>query len=109
MAAKLRPENIDASAGSVEVVTRIVAQIRRRWPYVRIVLRADSGFAREELMAWCESNRIDHVFGLARNTRLVAKIAAELAEAQAAAEKSGQPARHFKDFKWTTLDSWSKS
>jgi hypothetical protein len=76
LAAKLRPANIDASAGSVELVTRIVAQIRRRWPYVRIMLRADSGFAREELMAWCESKRVDYVFGLARNTRLVAKIAA---------------------------------
>ena len=108
LAAKLRPANIDASAGSVEVVARIVAQIRRRWPYVRIVLRGDSGFAREELMAWCESNRVDYVFGLARNTRLVAKIAAELAEAQAAAEKRGRAARRFKDFSWTTLDSWSR-
>jgi hypothetical protein len=108
LAAKLRPANIDASAGSVEVVARIVGQIRRRWPYVRIVLRADSGFAREKLMAWCENNRVDYVFGLARNTRLVAKIAAELTEAQAAAEKTGGPARRFKDFKWTTLDSWSR-
>jgi Transposase DDE domain group 1 len=108
LAAKLRPANIDASAGSVEVAARIVTQIRRRWPYVRIVLRADSGFAREKLMAWCENNHVDYVFGLARNSRLVAKIAAELAEAQAAAENTGRPARRFKDFKWTTLDSWSR-
>jgi hypothetical protein len=108
LAAKLRPANIDASAGTVEVVARIVEQIRRRWPYVRIMLRADSGFAREELMAWCESNGVDYVFGLARNTRLVAKIAAELAEAQAAAEKSGRAVRCFKDFNWTTLASWSR-
>jgi hypothetical protein len=108
LAAKLRPANIDASAGSVEVIARVVEQVRRRWPYVRIVLRADSGFAREELMAWCESNGVDYIFGLARNTRLVAKIAAELAAAQVSAEKSGQPARRFKDFNWTTLDSWSR-
>jgi hypothetical protein len=108
LAAKLRPANIDASAGSLEVVGRIVEQIRRRWPYVRIMLRADSGFARDALMAWCESNRVDYVFGLARNTRLVAKIAAELAEAQAAAGKSGQPARRFKDFRWSTRKSWSR-
>ena len=108
LASKLRPANIDASAGSVEIVARVVEQIRRRWPYVRILLRADSGFAREELMAWCESNRVDYVFGLARNSRLVAKIAAELAVAEAAAEKSGRPARRFKDFTWRTRKSWSR-
>ena len=70
LAAKLRPSNIDASAGSVEEVARIVAQIRRRWPRTRILLRADSGFAREALMAWCEMSQVDFVFGLARNARL---------------------------------------
>ena len=75
LAAKLRPSNIDASAGSVEEVARIVAQIRTRWPRTRILLRADSGFAREALMAWCEMNRVDFVFGLARNARLVEEIA----------------------------------
>ena len=59
-------------------------------------------------MAWCEANRVDYVFGLARNARLVAEIATELAAAQAAAQASGQPARRFKDFMWTTLDCWSR-
>ena len=108
LAAKLRPSDIDASAGSVEQVERIVRQIRARWPYVRILLRADSGFAREAMMAWCEANRVDYVFGLARNARLVAMIEEELAAARAMAEKSGQPARRFKDFQWSTLDSWSR-
>ena len=66
LAAKLRRSNIDASAGAVDEVERIVAQMRARWPRVQILLRADSGFAREELMAWCEANRVDDVFGLAR-------------------------------------------
>ena len=109
LAAKLRRSNIDASAGSVEQVERIVRQVRTRWPYVRILLRADSGFARETLMAWCEQNRVDYVFGLARNARLVALIEQQLAAAQAASEASGQPARRFRDFQWTTLDSWSRS
>jgi hypothetical protein len=107
LAAKLRRSNIDASAGAVAEVARIVHQIRTRWPKVRILLRADSGFAREELMAWCETNRIDYVFGLARNVRLVAAIEAQLSAAQAKAEKTGAPARRFKDFMWSTLDSWS--
>ena len=108
LVSKLRRSNIDASAGSVEEVARIVAQIRERWPRVRILLRADSGFARESLMAWCEANRVDFLFGLARNTRLVAEIAVELAAAQEESRRTGQPARRFKDFMWTTRDSWSR-
>ena len=108
LVAKLRPANIDASAGALEEVDRIVGQIRSRWPEVRIVLRADSGFARDGLMAWCEDNRVDYLFGLARNPRLVAEIESELAEAAAESGASGAPARRFKDFLWTTLDSWSR-
>jgi len=108
LAAKLRPANIDASAGAVEEIARIVAQIRRRWPKTRILLRADSGFAREALMAWCEENRVDFVFGLARNARLVAEIEAELREAEAEAVATGRSARRFKDFQYATLKSWSR-
>ena len=108
LAAKLRPSDIDGAAGSVEEVTRIVAQIRQRWPRVRIVLRADSGFARENLMAWCEANGVDYIFGLARNTRLVAGIADELAAAKAESSITALPARRFKDFDWKTLKSWSR-
>ena len=108
LAAKLRPSNIDASAGSVEEVARIVAQIRRRWPRTRILLRADFGFAREALMAWCEMNQVDFVFGLARNARLVEEISVELLQAEAEASATGKPARRFKDFRYATLDSWSR-
>jgi len=108
LAAKLRPSNIDASAGSVEEVARIVAQIRRRWPRTRILLRADSGFAREALMAWCEMNQVDFVFGLARNARLVEEISVELLQAEAEASATGKPARRFRDFRYATLDSWSR-
>ena len=87
---------------------RIVVQIRRRWPRVRILLRADSGFAREALMAWCEANRVDYVFGLARNERLEAAIQAEFEAATLASARSGKPARRCKDFRYATLDSWSR-
>ena len=109
LAAKLRPANIDASAGSVEEMARIVTQIRRRWPKVRILLRADSGFAREALMAWCENNDVDFLFGLARNSRLVAEIETELAAAQEQNQKTEKPARRFKDFAWRTRNSWSRA
>ena len=105
---KLRRSNIDASAGSREEVARIVAQIRARWPKAEIWLRADSGFAREELMAWCENNGVEYVFGLARNDRLADKIARELRAAEQEATETGRPARRFKDFMWRTLDSWSR-
>jgi Transposase DDE domain group 1 len=109
LAAKLRRSNIDASAGAVVAVERIVGQIRARWPRVAIMLRADSGFARDELMAWCEANAVDYVFGLARNERLVGAIASELAAAEAASLTQGGPARRFADFAWRTLDSWSRT
>lgn len=108
LAAKLRRANIDASAGSVEEIERIISQIRSRWPRVRILLRADSGFAREALMVWCEQNRVDYVFGLARNPRLADEIAAELAEAEEEARRTGKPARRFKEFLWSTRESWSR-
>jgi hypothetical protein len=107
LAAKLRRSNIDGAAGAIEEVARIVAQIRSKWPRVRILLRADSGFARETLMAWCESNRVDYLFGLARNKRLVGEIEAELEQAAQDSRRTGKPARRFKDFLWTTRDSWS--
>lgn len=105
LVAKLRRSNIDASAGAVDEVARVVAQVRRHWPKVRIVLRGDSGFARDDLMSWCEANRVDFVFGLQRNKRLVGELEAELAAARAQAKR--RPARRYKDFMWTTLDSWS--
>ena len=70
----------------VEETARIVGRIRARWLKVKIVLRADSGFAREALMAWCEANKVDYVFGLARNARLEARIAEALAEARRLSE-----------------------
>ena len=108
LAAKLRRANIDAAAGSVEEVARIVAQIRRRWPCVRILLRADFGFAREELMAWCEANGVHFLFGLAKTDRLIVEIKAELEQAAVQSRRTGKPARRFKDFRWTTRTSWSR-
>jgi len=109
LAAKLRRSNIDASAGSVEEIERIIGQIREHWPKVKIVLRADSGFAREALMAWCEANKVDYVFGLARNARLEARLTEALEEAQQkSVANAGEPTRVFRDFRWTTKDSWSR-
>jgi Transposase DDE domain group 1 len=108
LAAKLRRADIDASAGAVEETARIVSQIRTRWPTVRIVLRADSGFAREALMSWCEINGVDYVFGLAKNERLVAEIATDLAAAEEESKLTNEPARRFKEFSWSTRDSWSR-
>ena len=91
LAAKLRRSNIDAAAGTTEELSRLVRRIRARWPRVRILLRADSGFCREAIMAWAEANRVDYVFGLARNARLAGEIETEMAAARAQAEKTGKP------------------
>jgi hypothetical protein len=108
LASKLRSASVDAAAGSVEEVARIVAQIRQRWPHVRILLRADSGFAREELMAWCEANGMHFLFGLAQNERLNANIEVELARAEVKSRRTDKPARFFKDVMWSTRRSWSR-
>jgi Transposase DDE domain group 1 len=108
LAAKLRPANIDGSAGAVEEIARIVAQIRARWPMTRIILRADSGFARDALMTWCEANGIDFIFGLAKNARLNRAIGAELVEAREESRTTGRPARRFKELTWSTRKSWSR-
>jgi hypothetical protein len=108
LVARLRPASKDAAEGAVEEVARLVAHIRRHWPQVRILVRADSGFARDELMAWCEANGVDYLLGLAKNDRLVAEIASELARAEVKSRRTGKPARYFKEFKWTTRRSWSR-
>ena len=108
LCARLRRSNIDASAGAREEVQRIVGQIRERWPHVRILLRADSGFAREALMAWCEEHGVDYLFGLAKNERLRRALGQQLRQAQQQCERTGQPARVFRDFTYRTRKSWSR-
>jgi len=109
LCAKLRPSNIDASQGALDELERIVAQIRARWPAVRIVVRGDSGFCREPIMRWCEQNRVDYVLGLARNSRLVGLVEEALAQAKALYDQSGEPARLFTEFAYRTLESWSRA
>ncbi len=108
LCARLRPSNIDASAGSVKELQRIVGQIRERWPKVEIVIRGDSGFCREAIMAWCETNDVGFVLGLAKNDRLIDQIESELVEAKYQHDAQQQPARVFKDFPYRTLESWSR-
>ncbi len=108
LCARLRSSNIDASAGTVEELQRIVAQIRTAWPHVKIIVRGDSGFCRDEIMTGCEDTGIDFVFGFAKNERLKAIVAAELQEAQALYEQTQKPARVFKDFRYETRESWTR-
>jgi hypothetical protein len=90
-------------------VAWIVALIRVKWPKVRITLRADSGFANEELMSWCEANRVDFVFGLQRNPLLEKAIARQLAMAKKRCEATGKPARIFREFGYRTIRTWSRA
>jgi hypothetical protein len=93
----------------VKELERIVGQIRAQWPHVRIVIRADSGFCRETIMAWCETNDVDFVLGLAKNERLIKEIASELEQAKTQHEATGEAARVFKDFHYQTRGSWSRA
>ena len=108
LCARLRSSNIDASEGTVEELERIVGQIRSVWPEVRIVVRGDSGFCREKIMGWCETQKIDYVFGFAKNERLKAIITKELQQARQLYEETKESARVFKDFHYQTLHSWTR-
>lgn len=107
--ALLRPSNIDACLGTVDALSKIVPRLRKAWPNVRIIVRGDSGFCRESIMHWCEENKVDYVFGLAKNTRLLNIIGKELHEAQVLFEQTRAASRVFKDFQYRTHKSWSKS
>jgi len=106
--ARQREANVAGSAGAEVEVARIVAHIRRTWPKTRIILRGDSGFANDVLMAWCEANGVDYVFGLARNPRLEAALQPQLKVAKLLHGGSGHRARVYRDFRYQTLDSWSR-
>jgi hypothetical protein len=107
LCARLRPSNIDASEGTVEELKKIVGQIRNAWPGVKIVVRGDSGFCRDSIMTWCEAEKIDFVFGFAKNVRLQAMIAEEQQRAQKLYEETKAASRIFKDFRYETRESWT--
>ena len=108
LCARLRESNQDQSAGTVEELERIISQIRVHWSEVKIIIRADSGFCRDQILSWCEANGVDYVIGLAKNNRLQEQIKAEMEQAKEMFSESGKAARVFKDFRYQTLDSWSK-
>lgn len=109
LCARLRQANKDAAAGAPAEIQRIVEQIRQHWPEVRITLRGDSGFCRDELMSWCENHQVDYVFGFARNPHLRALVAEALAEAARQWEQTRKPARVFVEFSYETVSgSWSR-
>ena len=107
LCARLRQADQDGAAGTQEELARLIRRIRESWPQTQIIVRGDSGFCREALMDWCESHDVDYLFGIAKNSRLKAAIAAEMAQARAQYEASGEAARVFKDFRYRTRKSWS--
>ena len=108
LCARLRMSNIDASADSVEELEPMVARIRQRWPAVKILLRGDGGFCRDKLMAWCEREGLDYIFGLAQNARLKKQIVQEMAQAAAQYEQTKAPSRVVTEFMYATKDTWSR-
>jgi hypothetical protein len=107
LCARLRQADQDGAAGTVDELERIIRRIRLSWPEARVIVRGDSGFCRDDLMVWCEAHRVGYVLGLAKNSRLKAVIAAEMAEARSQHEATEQAARVFKDFRYRTRTSWS--
>jgi len=108
LTARLRPASVDGAFGIVEEIARITTYIREHWPDAFIVVRADSGFCRDNLMTWCEDNDVHFVLGCAKTAPLVAQIESELAEAETEHKALARPARRFKSFDWTTRASWTR-
>jgi len=108
LCARLRPSNLEALAGCVEELERIVAQIRGAWPEGKIIVRADAGFCREAIRAWCEQHGVEDVIGLAKNQRLRRIVGAAMRRAKQPWEQTGQPARVFTAFAYCTRKSWSR-
>ena len=109
LTARLRPSNIDGAAGTVEELQRLVSSIRGYWPEVKILVRGDSGFCRENIMKWCEEHDVDFIFGLAKNKRLKKRITRQLRKAERKCIVTGQPARFFKELRYKTKKSWSRT
>jgi Transposase DDE domain group 1 len=109
LCARLRQSNVGPAEGTVEELDRIVTQIREQWPEVKIVIRADSAFSRDDIMSWCEQNGVEFVLGLARNARLERMLASEMEQARAESEHTGGPFRSYKELEYRTLDSWSRT
>jgi hypothetical protein len=109
LCARLRPGGVDASAGATDELTRIVVQLRAAWPRVRILVRADSGFCRDELLTWCETHDVDYVIGLARNTRLTAALGAALHRVQETCRTTEAPDREFMDLTYRTRRGWTRA
>ena len=107
LSVRLRPSRIDASEGSVEELERVVARIRARWPEVKITVRGDAGFCRDQIMRWCEDNGIWYVLGLSRNPRLQRKIRRQMSKAGSRCVMLGKASRRFRDFRYRTLAGWS--
>jgi Transposase DDE domain group 1 len=108
--AELRTSEGDAARGAVEALKKIVAAVRKRCPKAKIIVRADSGFCREEIMAWCEAQTpvVYYCLGLARNSRLLELIEAKLARVRESAILCGGVARGFTEFQYQTLKSWTR-
>jgi Txe/YoeB family toxin of Txe-Axe toxin-antitoxin module len=107
--AQLRRSDIDASDGALEVLQTIVRLLRQKWPGVSILVRGDSGFCREELMSWCEDNRVDYLFGIAKNARLLKHIRPLMKKVRRSWARTGKATRRYMELRYRTLNSWSRS
>jgi hypothetical protein len=107
--AQLRQSDIDASAGAVEVLAILVKHLRQRWPGVSILVRADSGFCREELMSWCETNRVDYLFGIAKNTRLLRRLRPLMKKVRRSWARTRRATRRYTEFRYRTLNTWTRA
>ena len=106
---RLRGAEREAAHGAKDELARVVAFLRGHWPDVRVIVRGDSGFCRDEIMAWCEAMKgVDYVFGLAHNVRLTRRTVKHMERSRRRMIATGKPSRRFTGFRYRTLESWSR-
>jgi len=108
LCARLRTSNIDGAAGTLDELEPIVERLREQWPGVRLIMRGDSGFARNYIMDWCEANGVDYVLGMARNKRLQRRLRRTMKKAKRRSLATGRSSKLFRSFSYRTRSSWSR-
>ena len=96
----LRPSNIDGAKHAWAILALLVKRLRQEWPQVKLIFRGDSGFCRPRMLDWCDRHGVGYVVGIAKNFRLLGKVAIEREVAAECFEALGEKVRFFESIRY---------
>jgi len=103
----LRPSKIDGAKHAWAILALLTKRLRKVWPGVKIILRADSGFCRHRMLSWCERHGVEYIIGIAQNNRLLALANDQMQQAHLQYLQTGQKQRLFADF-YYSAGTWGR-